>query len=65
MPKIKTRKGAAKRFSKNGAGKIKRNNAFRRHILTSKSRKSKRKMRCSEFVATADVKRVSKLIPYA
>ncbi len=65
MPKIKTRKSAAKRFSKNGAGKIKRNNAFRRHILTSKSTKSKRKMRNSEFVATADVKRVSKLIPYA
>lgn len=65
MPKIKTRKSASKRFSKNGTGKIRRNNAFHRHMLTSKSTKRKRKMRGSEFVATADVKRVSKLIPYA
>jgi large subunit ribosomal protein L35 len=65
MPKIKTNKGAAKRFKKNGSGKIKKNKAFRRHLLTCKSTKSKRKMRKGGFVAEADEKRVSKLIPYA
>ena len=42
MPKLKTHKGASKRFKKTGTGKIKRNHAFARHILTSKSRSRKR-----------------------
>ncbi len=44
MPKLKTHKGAAKRFKKTGTGKIKRHHAFARHILTSKSRSRKRKL---------------------
>ena len=44
MPKLKTHKGAAKRFKKTGTGKITRRHAFARHILTSKSRKRKRKL---------------------
>ena len=44
MPKLKTHKGAAKRFKKTGTGKIKRHHAFARHILTSKSRSRKRRL---------------------
>src|SRR5207249_243701 len=44
MPKLKTHKGASKRFKKTGTGKVVRNHAFARHILTSKSRKRKRKL---------------------
>ena len=45
MPKLKTHRGAAKRFKKTGTGKIVRASAFKRHILTSKTTKSKRHMR--------------------
>ena len=45
MPKLKTHRGAAKRFKKTGTGKILRGAAFKRHILTSKTTKAKRKMR--------------------
>jgi large subunit ribosomal protein L35 len=64
MPKIKTNKGAAKRFRKNGAGKIKRASAFTSHILTCKSSKRKRKLRKKSMVVAADFKNIAKLIPY-
>ncbi len=64
MPKIKTNKGAAKRFKKTASGKIKRSNAFTSHILTSKTTKRKRQLRQSGLVAAADQKNIAKLIPY-
>ncbi len=64
MPKIKTNRGAAKRFKKTGTGKIKRSHAFSSHILTSKTTKRKRKLRKSAVVAAVDMKNIAKLIPY-
>lgn len=64
MPKIKTNRGAAKRFRKTGSGKIRRNKAFTSHILTKKSTKRKRELRQGTVVAKADQKNISRLIPY-
>lgn len=64
MPKIKTNRGAAKRFKKSGTGRIKRSNAFTSHILTSKTRKNKRHLRHASMVADVDQKNIAKLIPY-
>jgi large subunit ribosomal protein L35 len=64
MPKIKTNRGAAKRFKKTGSGKIKRSHAFISHILTSKTTKRKRKLRKNALVAAVDLKNIAKLIPY-
>jgi large subunit ribosomal protein L35 len=64
MPKIKTRRGAAKRFSVTGTGKIKRGKAFKRHQLSCKSRKEKRNLRHSTLVAKVDSRNVRRLIPY-
>lgn len=64
MPKIKTNRGAAKRFRKTGTGKIRRNKAFTSHILTKKSTKRKRELRQSTLVDKADVKNIRQLIPY-
>ncbi len=64
MPKIKTNRGAAKRFRKTGTGKIRRNKAFTSHILTKKSTKRKRDLRRGTTVASADHKNISCLIPY-
>jgi large subunit ribosomal protein L35 len=64
MPKVKTHRGAAKRFSKTGSGKIKRSHAFTSHILTSKTRKNKRNLRKGAIVAATDHKNISQLIPY-
>ena len=64
MPKLKTHRGAAKRFKKTGTGKFMRNNAFRRHILTSKTTKNKRQMRGSEEVAAADATKLQRMLPY-
>lgn len=64
MPKIKTHRGAAKRFSKTGTGKIKRSHAFTSHILTSKTTKNKRNLRKGAIVAAVDHKNIAKLIPY-
>ncbi len=58
MPKSKTRSGAKKRFRMTASGKVKRATAYRSHILTSKSRKRKRKLRGTHYVATPDVKSV-------
>ena len=65
MPKLKTNRGAAKRFKVTGSGKIKRNNSHRRHILTKKTTKRKREMRHSSFVSDADLGPVRKLLPYS
>ena len=65
MPKMKTNRGAAKRFKVTGSGKIKRNNSHRRHILTKKSTKRKREMRHSGLVSDADLGSVRKLLPYS
>ncbi|SPD74763.1 50S ribosomal subunit protein L35 [uncultured Desulfobacterium sp.] len=64
MPKIKTNRGAAKRFRTTGTGKIIRNKAFASHILTTKTRKRKRKLRKSAVVDATNFKRTAKLIPY-
>jgi large subunit ribosomal protein L35 len=64
MPKIKTNRGAAKRFKKTGTGKIKRSHAFTSHILTSKTKKRKRNLRKSGVVEAADHKNIARLIPY-
>ena len=64
MPKIKTHRGAAKRFKKTGTGKIVRSHAFTSHILTSKTKKRKRNLRKSAIVEASDSKNIARLIPY-
>jgi large subunit ribosomal protein L35 len=64
MPKIKSHRGAAKRFKKTGTGKFLRSKAFRRHILTSKPTHRKRHLRGSEAVAAVDTARLRKMLPY-
>lgn len=65
MSKLKTHSGAKKRFSLTGAGKIKRNKAYRRHILTSKTQKQKRRLRQTALVHTTNEAAVKLLLPYA
>ena len=64
MPKLKTHRGAAKRFKKTGTGKIMRTKAFRRHILTSKPKRRKRHMRGMEEVSPADASKLRRMLPY-
>ena len=64
MPKIKTHRGAAKRFNKTGSGKITRAKAFKQHILVNKSTKRLRGMRGTTLVSAVDTPRVEKMIPY-
>ena len=64
MPKMKTHKGAAKRFGKTGSGKVKRAKAYTSHLSTHKSQKQKRKLRKSGLVSDVEQKRISILIPY-
>jgi large subunit ribosomal protein L35 len=64
MPKLKTHKGAAKRFKKTGTGKIKRRHAFARHILTSKSRTRKRRLGHSSIADPANSPEIHRMIPY-
>lgn len=64
MPKMKTHKGASKRFRKTGTGKLKRAKAFRRHILTKKDAKTKMQLRKSGIVTSGDAKRIAQLLPY-
>ena len=64
MPKMKTHRGAAKRFKKTGTGKLKRARAFTSHILTKKSAKRKRNLRKTGYVSTAQEKAMKKLLPY-
>lgn len=62
MPKIKTRRAAAKRFSVTAKGKIKRNKAYRGHFMTKKSRKQKTRLRKGGLIAPEDRKRVRKML---
>lgn len=64
MPKMKTNKGAAKRFKKTATGKIKRHSALTSHILTSKTTKRKRDLRKSKIMVSGDAKRIKVLLPY-
>ena len=64
MPKIKTNRGAAKRFKKTASGRIKRSNAFTSHILTPMTRKRKRNLRGGAMVSDVDQKNIARLIPY-
>jgi len=64
MPKMKSNSGAKKRFRVTGSGKIKRKKAFKRHILTKKSSKTKRKLTGTTIVTDADAPKVKALIPY-
>lgn len=64
MPKIKTHRGAAKRFSLTKSGKVKRAKAYKRHILNKKSTKRKRNLRKGTFIAEVEAKNIKLLIPY-
>jgi large subunit ribosomal protein L35 len=64
MPKMKTNRGAAKRFKVTGSGKIKRARGYLRHILTTKTRKQKRRLRKATTVAPANARSIRALIPY-
>jgi large subunit ribosomal protein L35 len=64
MPKMKTKRAAAKRFRVQGSGGIKRTNAFLRHILTKKTTKRKRNMRGTTQVNASDVRAVRAMMPY-
>jgi large subunit ribosomal protein L35 len=64
MPKLKTRRGAAKRFTFTAKGKVKRRKGFLRHILTNKTTKQKRHLRRATLVDKADEKSIKRLLPY-
>jgi large subunit ribosomal protein L35 len=64
MPKLKTHRGAAKRFRLTGSGKVRRYKAFASHILTSKTTKRKRNLRKSGIIAKPDEREIKRLIPY-
>ena len=62
--KLKTHRGAAKRFKKTATGKFKRGSAFKRHILTSKTTKRKRSLRKSSLASEHDQARLERMLPY-
>lgn len=64
MPKFKTHRGAAKRFSLTGTGKVKRSKAYTSHILTKKTSKRKRNLRKSAILDKRDTRGIKRLIPY-
>ena len=64
MPKLKTHRGAAKRFKKTGSGKIVRASAFKRHNLSCKTTKSKRQMRGTREVSAQDAPKLARMLPY-
>ena len=64
MPKLKTHKGAAKRFRPTATGKIKRGHSHARHILTKKTNKRKRQLDIDTLVSEGDQKRVEAMLPY-
>ena len=65
MPKLKTKRSAAKRFKRTSNGGFKRNQSHRRHILTKKSTKRKRQLRPHDVIAHADEPSVERMMPYA
>jgi large subunit ribosomal protein L35 len=64
MPKLKSHRGAAKRFKKTGTGKFVRAKAFKRHILTSKPTRRKRQGRGTTLVSPADTAKLKRMLPY-
>ena len=64
MPKMKTSRAAAKRFKVTGTGKLKRNKAYKRHILTKKTTKTKRNLRKATMRDETNVKNMMKIFPY-
>lgn len=64
MPKLKTNKGAAKRFKITGTGKVKRSKAGMRHILTSKEKKTKRVLRKPDTISATHERSIKRLLPY-
>jgi large subunit ribosomal protein L35 len=64
MPKLKTHRGAAKRFKKTASGKIMRSKAYKQHILTSKSRSRKRGLKGTVVVSDADAHKLRLMLPY-
>ena len=64
MPKIKTKRAAAKRFSTTGTGKLKRNKAYKSHILTKKTTKRKRNLRKLTMTDSTNEKVMKKILPY-
>jgi len=64
VPKLKTHRGAAKRFRKTGTGKFKRTHAYTSHILSKKSAKRKRNLRKNALIAGADQRKVERMLPY-
>ena len=64
MPKMKTSRAAAKRFKVTGTGKLKRNKAYKSHILTKKSQKRKRNLRQAAMTDATNVKTMKKIMPY-
>ena len=65
MPKMKTRRAAAKRFTVTGSGEFKRHKAFTSHILENKTQKRKRNLRKAALASAADHGRVKRMLPYA
>ena len=65
MPKMKTNRGAAKRFRKTSTGLFKRNQSHRRHILTKKSSKRMRHLRESAYIHSSDTALIQRMLPYA
>ena len=64
MPKLKTKRAAAKRFSTTGTGKLKRNKAYKSHILTKKTTKRKRNLRKAAMTDKTNEKNMKKILPY-
>ena len=64
MPKLKTHKGAAKRFKVTATGKIKRMKGYKSHLLTGKPAKRTRKLRTAVFVSDSDYANIKRLLPY-
>jgi len=64
MPKLKTHKGAAKRFKKTATGKVKRHHSGLRHMLSSKAKKRKKKLGKPTLVSDGDLAKVKRMIPY-
>ena len=64
MPKMKSNRGAAKRFKATSAGRIKRRQGYRNHILTKKSTKRKRHLRSPSYVCDADTAAIRQMLPY-
>lgn len=65
MPKLKTNRAAAKRFKRTKSGEFKRNKAFRRHLMTGKSSKRRRRLRLAEVADPTEKARLKRMLPYA